>query len=350
MPENNPPAMVWCAPHRVAPIRAACGALGVRVVMAGCSARGRSGESAAALDAEHAGDDLRAAVAGIDPGKVGLVILADEEVPSESDDLREAVIAAADRGVRFAALEPVPSGAADLTDPQHPGWLTGRGAGVQADVVPLGPGVTEQCWFGAFADAREHIGRIRAAQVLALGAGAHGSLGAHAAAGLEIALWLLGRAELVDASYTAPRVVPGLHPLPGQSLAGLTGDLSMLVRTPDGRSATIAASDQGGGWTRRVTVLAEGGVIELGERGFVWTGPGGAEVDRFTAPPPEGPSDPGSFTGVLARFLHRVLAGGAARPVVAPGPLLAAAHAALLSCRTGQAETPATFSSPLSAR
>ena len=110
--------------------------------------------------------------------------------------------------------------------------------------------------------------------------------------------------------------------------------------------ASIIASDQGGRWNRTTTLVGPKGRLRIFDDGFEWIGPDGAKVDQSRRATRKRGSDPDvpHAVAAIADSLSRMLDAGAPDP----GPsdhaaILAAGQAALLSARTGQAESPATI-------
>jgi predicted dehydrogenase len=107
-----------------------------------------------------------------------------------------------------------------------------------------------------------------------------GSLGAQLFAALDWVHALMGEPESIDASFGSPGHADGLHTLPGESLRGLSGDLTANLRYSAGRTACIAVSDQAGRFNRVATLLGKGGRLRAFDDGFEWLGPTGEKVDE----------------------------------------------------------------------
>ncbi|MFT5423014.1 MAG: hypothetical protein ACI89L_000787 [Phycisphaerales bacterium] len=339
-PPSTPvtPTTVWCRPDQTDLVREVAAALGLAVTHAGCPTRGRATDVAGALDAQPL-TDLRAAIASAERG---LVWMLDPGPFGSADDDAAAILAAHRRGVRLASLEPIPASALQLTEP----WTQSHHGVRAVDVIHLGPLLSRMPTLGEAMEHREAMGRIRSVGIESCGRPEQGSLGAHLTGSLEFLIALFETPELVDAAFVSARTENGLHEMAGETLRGLRGDMTLSMRFPSGQAATVLCSDHAGSWTRSITLLGEGGRMHVTDLGFDWFAPDGSVADHHRAEPrPEGPSGPrgGAVHAIvqdLASFLEPDQPG---RVPIDPRPVLAAAQTALLSCRTGQAESPATI-------
>ncbi|MCA9298966.1 MAG: hypothetical protein KDA28_07860, partial [Phycisphaerales bacterium] len=161
------------------------------------------------------------------------------------------------------------------------------------------------------------------------------TLGALTYSIMDLTRFLLGDAESIDATYVEPSHGRGLHALPGESLRDLRGDLGAHLRFPDGRCATLVASDQAGRFELEIHAIGSSGRLEINARGVDWIGPSGEVIDHASNDPVDAPT-------IVAEALASRLEGGIEAPVDDAG-VLSLAQAALLSARTGQPESPATI-------
>lgn len=329
--------VAWLDPAQVALVRAVADAAELELVGAGSSARGQSGHVAAELDT-RACDDLRATLASVEcdliwiasPGRFGAAGAPDDAT---------AVAAARERGVRLATLEPIPASALDL---DAGGW-TGESR-------PLDAARPCPLWrdSSALRAATEHLPQFGAIGTLAIeswsGPG-EGSLGAHLYTALELVLLLLGEPETIEAAYVSSATGRAVHALPGESLRDLAGDLSATMRFADGRAACLAASDRAGRWNRAATLVGPGGRLRIADDTFEWIGPSGEALDQSPKRRRGGlPAKTPPAVAAMAMGLFRVLEPPADEPPAPePAAILAVAQAALLSCRTGQGESPSTI-------
>lgn len=326
-------ALVWCRPDQTGLVARVGALAGLEIEQAGSPESARAGQVAAELGAERA-DDLRACLASTD---ADLVLIADPGsfgAGASPEDLG-AIVGARARGVAIASLEPVPPTALDMTGA---GWTDPQTGGRAIDAIRLAGAPRRTPAMRALADARESFGPVRSLAVEVAGPAPAGSLGAVLIGAIDLVLWLLGEPESVDAAYVGPGVGSALHALPGQSLQGLHGDLSALLRLPGGRAASVLASDRAGAWSCGATLMGESGVVRVTPAGFSWTGPGGEPVDEHAC---DAPAD---AAAMIADQLARQLDADtpADTPIDLPGAL-AVAQAALLSARTGQPESPGTI-------
>lgn len=329
-------AYMWLRPDQVAAARALAEAAHIDVVAAGSPARGQSPRIATELACESR-DDLRAAVAEcatdlcliMDPGDFG----------REPSDLR-ALQAAAQRRVRIGCLEPIPASALELTAAQAAlGETTAAHDLARFIPLPRAGKVWRDC-----AEVLESFGPVRTASIGCFGGAASGdgSLGAQLFAALDWVHALMGEPETIDASFGSPSHADGLHTLPGESLRGLSGDLTANLRYSGGRTACIAVSDQAGRFNRVATLLGKGGRLRAFDDGFEWLSPAGEKIDEQRQSKRGISTDHGH--NALVDAVKRLLDPGATdKPPTNLESVLAMAQATLLSARTGQSESPETI-------
>ncbi len=337
-------AILWLSPAQVGLAREAARGAELDIIGAGSPERGQSGRVASELGSGSGAPaslgDLRAALAGADadlfwiasPGAFGA---------TGSDEDAAAILAAHSRGARIATLEPIPAAATDLASRA---WSEGVPRVIDIPAfVPLWP---------ASLPPREAIASIGPVRTLALewwGTSEQGSLASRLFAAMELVLRLLGEPESIDAAYIGPDDARGVHAVPGESLRGLTGDLTANLRLAGGRGAAIALSDRAARWGRSLSLIGPGGRIRVHDEALEWIGSDGRPVDepaarprRRRAAPAEGGPSPAA--AALAEGLTRLLASGVPDdPRPDARAVLATCHAAMLSARTGQCESPATI-------
>lgn len=309
-------------------------------------------------------DDLRAAIATTQRG--GLVLIASPGAFGAAASLKdhdrvatrldvEEIDSAQARGVKIVSLEPFPASLAQLSR-----------AGVRADALPQGAPRTGGHWaeFAPLsratrpvAELREllpALGPVRSIAVQALGAPAHGSLGARLFDAADLVLALLGQPESVHAVCTTPVAVRGAHagPPAADHLRGLTGDISISMRFDGNRAGTLLASNQAGDADLAVTVLAQNGRATIRRGTLAWISADGGSTDQPVVRPARAlaagwkaePDDQASFTAILARQTRAFAESGVGlTEQVDVASTLAFAQAALLSARTGEPESPATM-------
>ncbi len=331
----------WLGPEQVSLLRHAARVAELKVVAAGSPARGQTGGVAEELRAQPVGD-LRAMLTSTEAKLI--LIAAPEQFGAGPDPADAAAIRAAHaRGAKIAVLEPVPAAALDLVSG---GW-TESGPGPRAvDVIRFCPLARLSGAFRGAADVLGSFGHIRTVHVESWSTPAEGSLGARLYGALELVLSLLGEPESIDAAYVEPNHGRALHALPGETLRGLHGDITANLRFSDGRAAGIAVSNQAGRWNRTTTLLGSGGRLRVYDDGFEWVASDGKKADEMRQPGRKRGGDPEipHSAAALAESLGRLLDPGSPDPGPADhATLLAMGQAALLSARTGQAESPATI-------
>lgn len=300
---------------------------GCAVVCAG-SPNARDAADCARLLGTEPADDLRALLAGTDVQADGL-LLADAD--GTGDELPAAVAQATARGMRILTLDAVPGSALALSGG---GWL--RGAPVPAESIrPLSLFSRSGVWRTS-PELVADFGSVRFASVQFWSPSQAASLGDRLFDALELVLGVMGECELIDAVIAPVETGPAVHAEPGDALQGLTGRASLNLRFDDGRAASIVAvSVPGAPWQRSVTLSGPAGLLVADDSGIGWIGPEGTELDRTGEP------GGGSETEqVLADALKRALENTAAEAPVPYSSVLTLAQAALLSCRTGQSESP----------
>lgn len=366
-------AAVWLHPEQLPLVRAIGELTGLRFVAAGTGVPGRSGELAAALGAEPL-TDLRNALASL---KTPLVLLASADALGEARPAEDAAVlrAAGERGVRVASLEPLPASIEELAASAGELELEpGRPGAVSAWPVM----VPRSCRARAVREVlelRPQFGTVHAASIECVGGPVHGTLGSRLADAMELALELLGEPERIDATCRASEDPPALRAgargsgATTDSLRGIHGDLGAHLRYADGRCATVLASSRAAKWDVRITLIGEGGrVLRGGAESFEWRSGSGELVDQ-TKPrrPKKGAAgagsagsalaaadpviaelmQPGGLAAACAEQISMLLSGAAASTLGATGMdasrVLAMSQAALLSSRTGQAESPGTI-------
>ena len=318
-------AIIWTDEPRLEAARSIAAEAGLRVVAAGCPAAERAAAVAAELDCQPR-SDLRATLAQADadvvlicsPGRFGAT---HDEADAES------VRAAASRGTRVHTLEPVPAGPDAATGGAWLKQRDGRRAVDAARRVPspmMGAGLREG------RELLATLGAIRSLAVTSGGPRAHGSAGARLADAAAVLYALVGVPEHVDAASgpidaRSDASVP--HRISGAAI-------SLVARYADGRTATLVASDAWAVDELRVDALTEDGRVQMSTNGFVWYSGDGTQRDRHDAP------RPASWPARVASEMLRADAASAAPGE--PLAVLAIVEAAVLSTRTGQAESPET--------
>ena len=306
----------------------------IELVGAGCPDPARTGQIASQLGCEPV-DDLRHALTSVD---ADLVILGDPGTFGEHarDQDLESLRAAHGRNVCVATLEPIPAAAGEIAGTLYAEALQNGTLGTLARFVPLTRHtglVTE------LQAALETFGPIRSCSITIGAPAALGSLGARLFDAMDLVRSLIGVPNIVEAAYISPAAGRGLHPLPGQSLRGLHGEITMNLRFSDGRCACVLLSDQLARSRVSMTLIGREGHMSVHARGFEWYNPEGALIDSHELAAEEDGVDP--LERALGTQLIEVCTGvGPKRSPVDYGGVLSMTHSALLSTRTGQGESP----------
>lgn len=402
MPDSDPiPTLVWLDPEQVSLVRAVAERANLRIVAVGSPARGRSRDLAESLGGQPI-DDLRAALSTTtNAAAAWLAAPGDFGAGSIPSDL-EAIRAFRSRGSKIATSEPIPASALERA---AGAWSAvfggaaaagavgggGGGGGVGGELLRFVPRTRLSRPVLEAAEVLDAFGPVRTVAFEAWSGRGEGSLGARLLDAMDVIAWLLGEPETIDASYIWPgkgvrdpgAIIAGdgssgggvagavgsggvvtagvggaLHKLPGESLRDLHGDLTCNCRFADGRGAAVVLSDCAGRWNRSIALLGPGGRIRIYDDGFEWVAPDGRRIDASRGlgglPLPPGADErtaataggalPGRSAAVFADALHRYFTGREATPAPIDEPrVLAMAGAALLSARTGEAESPATI-------
>ncbi len=329
---SQPRCIVWTNPDQAHVLGAILHEAGIERIGAGCADPARTGQVASSLGCEPV-DDLRQALTTLD---TDMVLLGDPggfgEEPNDAD--LEALRAAHARNVCVATIEPIPAtpagiGGTSFSEALHQGVI-----GSFAHVTPL---LRYRPIIAELSSVLETYAPVRSAMLAYAGSSAHGTLGARLFNMLDLTRWLIGVPSVIEAAYVSPRAGRGMHPLPGQTIRNLHGEITMNLRFSDGRCAAIYLSDQFHDSTLSMTLASAEGQILLDEQGFVWRNPAGDEVDTHIAPDAALNSDAGALRAQLSE-----LCSGTAptRPPIDYASVLSMTHAALLSTRTGQGESP----------
>lgn len=301
---------------------------GLSVAVAGTPERARGVADLWGPDV-RAHDDLRAAIAGTDES-IGLVLLADPAGFGEDAADAAAVEAVAKRGGRVVSFEPLPPTVQSISA----GW------GASVDGTPLHAAVgfagaaRATPSIRAALDALEHFGAVTAFAANCTAGPNAGSLGARLLAAMEMVYFIAGEPESISASSSLPREA-------GRDgrLHELRGTMTANIRFSDRRTATVLVSATTEPWHRGITILGEAGRMRVWDEGFSWTGPDGSILDEHRSE-----VGGGAFRPAARHIAAAVVdAMGTPSPRVHANTVLAMAETAMLSVRTGSAESPETM-------
>jgi hypothetical protein len=329
-------AVVWLRPDQVSLAHDVAAASDLIIEAVGSPTRGESTALAQKLSSEPA-DDLRSVLVET---KASIVLLLDPgEFGKDSEPADDRALAAAkSRGVKVATLEPIPASALAL---QNISADSDEQSGAPESIRLLAM-LRHSKRYRDAVEVIEQFGHVRTLSLELYNSPQQGSLGTQLVSALDAVIAHLGTPETIDASFVSPAQGQSVYSVPGESLRGFSGDLTAVLRFPDGRAATIVASDHAGRWNRILTLLGPAGRLRIYDDGFEFLGPAGEKVDearhrRTVKSPPH-------YVEVLSDGIDRLLDAH----IPAPTPMdllsvLSTAQAALLSTRTGQPESPDTI-------
>ncbi len=363
--------IAWLEPHQVGLLRAIALKADLAIVGAGSPSRGQSTTVATMLGCDTI-DDLRQAL--VEPRATVLLVLT-------RPDLDFAQLAPTT--MKIATLEPIPDSA---LAPVAGDWSPAS-TGPKATPVHFMPLVRFSEPVRAASELLTTFGEISALAHESLCQPGEGSLGARLFAAMDLVHLLVGEPDTIDAAFV-PTSVPGAAPSqPGETLGGLHGTITANMRFVGQRSAAIVASNQAGRWNNTTTLIGAGGRMRLFDDGFEWIDPAGKKLDEMRPKRGRAPAAPrttaAKATGkrggraaasskagspdvpvmeaefavpagaqshsplciaAIASSLRRLLDNTLfPEPPADITAALAMGQAALLSCRTGQPESPATI-------
>ncbi len=329
----------WLDPGQEDLCRALVAAAGCELVCVGCSDRGRADLPAAALGVPAA-SDLRALLISEPVSHVLILGTTDLGTDSNGQDVG-ALDAASSRGVCVVSAEPIPAAALEMATA---GWDQFELPPSRLIRVPsILPILREH-----FPDVFAEFGVARAGCIEILTSPQAGGLASGLWSAAELLLEWFGEPESVDAAYADPVGKPGLKLLPGETLRGLRGTMTVNVRASSGRAVSIFVSDQAPVEHSQISLIGPAGMLlcesdALGEHAN-WIPAGRAGHGVQSVHPAEHAEDgvvlPAS-TRWLVRALHAGLAERATQCRVET--LLTITQAMLLSSRTAQSESPETI-------
>jgi predicted dehydrogenase len=273
------------------------------------------------------------------PRKVNLTELAESYGAKAVDDFRAIVRQHAAKFLLLATSQGVTR--ADLQQ--------ARAAGMQViaiepplmELAPLEPGLPEvlitapwfrlsRSWLSA-AEPQQALGQIRGMHLTQLAPPEAGSLYARLYDALDTLVHFRGVPESIDAALTGPLTQPP------DDLRALTGHLTAHLRFGSDASATLLVSDRAAAWHRRLIALGSEGQLTLEDSGYRLITREGKELDSLAAHD-AAPPDPAEM---IAAQWQRHIDNPAALPASDALAVIACCQAALLSCRTGEHESPA---------
>ena len=341
MPDAIPKAACWLRPEQADLVARVLAAAGITPAFAGSPEPTHSGQVARALGCDTC-DDLRSALTTL-PVDLVYIASAGEFGHRDVDQDFNALQMARSRAVPIATADPIPAAAMELGGTR---WMDALHNGTLAELVRFVPRTRRTRTADELHAALETFGVPRTCSLRLFGPATLAGLGGRLFDAMDIVRTLMGVPETIDACFVAPTMGRGVHQLPGESLRHLQGDMTVHLRFSDGRSATAHLSDQAPATAFDLRILGAEGIISLTPERLTWRHPDG-EVDQTQIPPvgavPDAnATDPGE--AALVTQLNNLCAGvGPSHAPIDYPAVLSMAHAALLSCRTGQGESPDTI-------
>ncbi len=324
--------VLWTNPDQAGSLAGVVRGAGIELIGAGCPDPARTGQVSTELGCAPI-DDLRQAMSSVE---TDMLLLGSAgsfgEEPRDAD--LEALRSAHARNVCVATLDPIPATASGMAGTSFAEALHQGVLGSFAGFVPL---IRYRPIVAELTSVLETYAPVRSAMLRYTGPAAMGSLGARLFNVLDLTRWLIGVPSVIEAAYVSPRAGRGMHPLPGETLRNLHGEITMNLRFSDGRCAAVYLSDQFHASEVSMILASAEGQISLDQRGFRWLNATGNQVDSHESPDAQLNTDAGALESGLAELCAGV---SPSRPPIDYSSVLSMTHAALLSTRTGQGESP----------
>lgn len=337
-------AMVWAMPEQAEVLIPILKDSGITVTGAGCPDSTKSGAVAKSFGCDVQ-DDLRHLLSTETPD---LVLLASTTGFADQDSELDlaALEQAHSREMAVATLEPLPTRPGVMTGTA---WMDTNHARLSTELAAVVPMIRQTGLIDELMATLESFGAIRSMSVSLSAPASFGSLGARIFEAMDLVRTLVGVPQTIDASFQSAHrvgVTNGIHPLPGQSLRNLEGILAAHLRMPDGRGIVMQVTDQVGQSVLRLSILGSEGQILVTDDGFERFDTSGNLIDTFRLSTSNHQDssiiDPSAIR--LCEQLIQLCSGvGPVRAPVDHPSVFAMGHAALLSARTGQGETPSTI-------
>jgi len=318
--------LIWTDVRHAELVRKVCKLTeGVSVIGVGGPNKADLVDLSGRLAAGTAGDDLRQMLVDLQPAYV-LLATADGVK-------REDIALALENGADVISLEPPGGKATESPLPKTKKQIDRPGRFALSPLLRLSP-----AWLSA-ADPQQALGEIASFSIVNLTPPDGSSLFARLHDSLDLVIALMGTPGLIHASLYAASSNSFDDP------RQLTGHLTVNLIFASGASGVIYVSDQAAVWSRRLTMIGDAGQITLSDTQYRLFSKTGERLDDALGDP--APGDPAEL---IARQFRRMIdhAGplSDAGPIGSPQQLsriLACCHAAMLSCRNGQAEDVGRF-------
>lgn len=337
MTQGTPRAACWLRPEQSELVLRVLKAAGIEPVIAGSPEASNTGVVSKAMQCEPC-DDLRAALTTTDLDLV-LIACPGDLGHADLDQDMSALQQARARAVPVATLEPIPASAMALAGSR---WAETLDNGILAEFIRFAPRTRRTPAIDELHALLETFGVPRSGAIRMNGPSTLGSLGARMFDAMDLTRALFGIPESIDACCVTPASGRGVHQLPGETLRSLTGDLTAHLRFPDGRSLTLHLSDQASRSSFDLRLIGPEGIVDVRPDQLVWQHTSG-EIDE-TLVKQVNPQTTDAGESALITQLKNLCSGvGPTHAPIDYPSVLSMTHAALLSCRTGQGESPDTI-------
>ncbi|MEM9372546.1 MAG: hypothetical protein AAGA55_02795 [Planctomycetota bacterium] len=337
MTDGTPRAACWLRPEQTGVVSRVLDAAGIRPITAGAPEPSQTGRVANDLGCEPC-DDLRAALTSSDPDLV-LIASPGEFGESDLDQDLGALQQARARAVPVATLEPVPASAMSLSGTR---WAEALENGSLAESIRFAPRTRRTPAIDELNALLETFGVPRSGAIRMHAPNTLGSLGARLFDAMDLTRALFGVPESIDACCVTPTNGRGLHQLPGDTLRSLEGDLTVHLRFPDGRSLSAHLSDRAPSSSFDLRLIGAEGIVDVNHERLTWLHTSGESDETVIKGPDDGARD--FCEAALITQLKQLCSGvGPTHAPIDYSGVLSMTHAALLSCRTGQGESPDTI-------
>lgn len=327
--------VLWLNPEQVPTISRVLSVADIEVVGAGCADPSQTGMVASELGCEQI-DDLRVALCN---AKTDMILLADPGSFADHaiDADLDALKAAHARNVAVATLEPIPATSTGIGGTSFADALS---TGALNELVGMVPMTRHTPMIDELLTVLDTFAPMRSCSLTMGMPETMGTLGARLFDAMDLIRSLVGVPGVIEAGYISPRAGRGMHPLPGQSLRHLHGEFSLNLRFSDGRCAAMLLSDQVGASTINMTMLSTEGHIVADMSGFKWMNPSGKIIDSHSIEPAKNDSGDCSEKLLASQLVELCSGVHPQRSPIDYPSVLSMTHAALLSSRTGQGESP----------
>jgi hypothetical protein len=337
MTQGTPRAVCWLRPEQSGVISRVLRDAGIEAVSAGSPEASNTGVVAQSMGCQPC-NDLRSALTS---GDADLVVIAapGDFGHADLDQDMGALQQARSRALPIATLEPIPASAMSLAGTR---WADALENGSLAEYIRFAPRTRRTPAIDELHAMLETFGVPRSGAIRMHGPSTLGSLGARMFDAMDLTRAIFGVPESIDACCVTPAIGRGVHQVPGETLRSLTGDLTAHLRFSDGRSLTMHLSDRAARSSFDLRVIGLEGIVDVRPDQLVWQHSSG-EIDRTRVNGAGVEGDDANETALVTQLKNLCAGVGPTHAPIDYSAVLSMTHAALLSCRTGQGESPDTI-------